>query len=245
MYPDSTCCWLAGSSRAHLSAARTSRSSMLQGSACAVHHARVLSSRCIVFFFCTNGCAHDAFQKPHQHLAEQTSNHRARRVRTSTAQAIGFLHILHRNDECLQGFLSCASTATIAPATARVIRSTKFAFAMGTAGVWAPNPNVFSCAFTNVRRTGQCVQARRLARLGCSMLYGCPFQDFCLLFSLAVLAWPPLLPASSENVLLFLSVFLCSAAGAHIWSLTIGCCAALTAQVRLHLWRKDFTGATL
>ena len=37
-----------------------------------------------------------------------------------------------------------------------------------------PNPNVFSCVFHHVHRMGQCVEARCLARLGCTMLLGNP-----------------------------------------------------------------------
>ena len=95
--------------------------------------------------------------------------------------------------------LSCASTGAIAAASANVISSKRFPFAMGTASV----TNAGTCRlrappFSRVTSpksisTGT-LHALRLSFLG---LLSAVF--------FAVLAWPPLLPRFAEKLLLFLS----------------------------------------
>ena len=79
------------------------------------------------------------------------------------------------------GAVNCASTGAIADGTALVIRSTRFVFAIGAGGVTnagtcgLPTPACSRAVSTMSIALEKSVQARRLACLGCTMLF--PFFD--------------------------------------------------------------------
>ena len=223
-----------------------------------------------------NGCAHDAFFKSLINTMQSNKVTNAREESlcqdihiSNVAQAIGSPTFYIATISVRKAF-SCASTVTITATTERVISSTKFAFAVGTTGVTnedtcgLPTPtmsHVFlstSIALDNVFKLAalldwdaQCSSAV-LLRLLSDVFF-------------AVLAWPPLLPNSAENVASLstlpllccwrsfleyklLSLFLYRGALDYGQAtVVLQFCAQwllCRSHMRLCHWRKDFTGIT-